>query len=114
MIRASRSAATFDTGSGAGGRASAFRTALGICPRPVVCRYRIARHGQVNPPRDQGRYSGSLTKTDPTIIADSIYMIRLTFYAKQRQAPTVNAPLRELGLHQNHDRQICTQQGTGP
>lgn len=35
-ICAPRSAATFDTDPGAGGRASAFRTAQGICPRPVV------------------------------------------------------------------------------
>lgn len=41
----SRSAATFDTGPGAGGRASAFRTAHGICPRPVVCHPGPRRHG---------------------------------------------------------------------
>jgi hypothetical protein len=48
-ILASRSAATCDTGSGAGGRASAFRTALGMCPRPVVCQSPNWRHG-LNPP----------------------------------------------------------------
>lgn len=36
MTLAPRSAATCDAGSGTGGHASAFRTASGLRPRPVV------------------------------------------------------------------------------
>lgn len=45
MIHAAGSAATFDTDHGAGGCASAFRTAPGMYPRPVACHSKVGRHG---------------------------------------------------------------------
>jgi hypothetical protein len=41
-----RLVATCDTGSGAGGHASTFRTALSICPRPVMSHFQTRRHGR--------------------------------------------------------------------
>lgn len=79
----SRSAATFDTGPGAGGRASAFRTAPGICPRPVVCHTGPRRHGHENPPPNRIMPAGR-AKHDATMVSDGLNYCNIDIY---RQSP---------------------------
>lgn len=79
----SGSAATFDTGPGAGGRASAFRTALGICPRPVVCHPGPRRHGLENPPPNRIVPAGR-AEHDAAMISDDLNHCNID---KNRQSP---------------------------
>ena len=87
MTLASRLAATCDAGSGAGGRASAFRTAPGFCPRPMVSRTGPGAM-VISTLRRSGSGSENKSRT-PKCYRLIKHLNRLTIYVIRRHEPPI-------------------------